>query len=251
MTSKTENYLSNKVALVTGANRGIGKAIVNSFLEHGASKVYLAVRNPDSTAELEQQYGDKVVTLQADVSDDKAVQELASNAQDVDIVVNNAGVLEVANPLSDNMIESFQRELNVNVFGLIRIARAFAPILQQRKGALVQLNSIVSIKNFVEFTSYSASKAASYSITQGLRDMLTPEGVSVLSVHPGPIATDMLSKAGMEEGDSVVSVSEGIVQSLNAGDFHLFPDNVAKDFEQAYASYAGSIINSEPFYAES
>lgn len=245
MTSTTENYLSNKVALVTGANRGIGKAIVNSFIEHGASKVYLAVRDPNSTDELEQQYGEKVVTLQTDVGDDNAVEELANQAKDVDIVVNNAGVLEVANPLSDNIMESFQHELNINAFGLIRIARAFSPVLEKKKGALVQLNSVASIKNFTDFSSYSASKAAAYSITQGLRDTLAPKGVNVLSVHPGPILTDMATKAGFDSGDSVATVSEGIVQALNSSDFHLFPDAMAKDFEQAYASYADSIINAQ------
>ncbi|MFT5717942.1 MAG: NAD(P)-dependent dehydrogenase (short-subunit alcohol dehydrogenase family) [Oleiphilaceae bacterium] len=237
--------IENKIALVTGANRGIGKAIVESFLEHGAKKVYLAVRNPESTRELAQKYGDKVVTLQVDVADADSIKNLAEHAKDVNVVVNNAGVLEIADPLSSNVEEALTKELNINVFGLIRIAKAFAPILEANSGALVQLNSVASIKNFTGFSTYSASKAAAYSLTQGLRDQLAPKGITVLSVHPGPIATDMGKKAGFEVADPSSSVSEGIVASLKAGDFHLFPDTVAKQFEGAYQGFADAIINAD------
>ncbi|WDE09974.1 SDR family oxidoreductase [Thalassomonas haliotis] len=235
--------ISNKVALVTGANRGIGQAIVESFLKHGAKKVYLAVRNTGSTKALEQAYGDKVVSLQLDVSDNSSIQLAAAQAGDVDVLVNNAGVLMPANSLSEHAEEALSKELDVNVFGLIRVAKAFSAILEQNRGALVQLNSVASIKNFADLSTYSASKAASYSITQGIREQLAPKGVSVLSVHPGPIATDMAAQAGFDgEADSTASVSEGIVAALAAGDFHLFPDTVAKQFEAAYQGYAGALI---------
>ncbi|WDE07425.1 SDR family oxidoreductase [Thalassomonas viridans] len=235
--------ISNKVALVTGANRGIGKAIVESFLKHGAKKVYLAVRSLESTRELEQEYGDKVVSLQLDVSDNASIEQAAARAGDVDVVVNNAGVLMPSNSLSEHAEEALAKELDVNVFGLIRVAKAFAGILEQNRGALVQLNSVASIKNFAELSTYSASKAAAYSITQGIREQLAPKGISVLSVHPGPIATDMAAQAGFEgKAESTASVSEGIVQALAAGDFHLFPDTVSKEFEAAYQGYAGALI---------
>lgn len=235
--------IKNKTALVTGANRGIGKSIVETFLEHGAKKVYLAVRNPESTIALAQKYGDKVVTLKADIADANAIKQLAEHAKDVEIVVNNAGVLEVADTLSSNAETALQKELDINVFGLMRMAQAFAPILEANGGgALVQLNSVASIKNFSGFSTYSASKAAAYSLTQGLRDELQPKGTHVLSVHPGPIATDMGNKAGFETADSALLVSEGIVSALQAGDFHLFPDTVAKQFEEAYKGYANALI---------
>jgi NAD(P)-dependent dehydrogenase (short-subunit alcohol dehydrogenase family) len=239
--------ISNKIALVTGANRGIGRAIVESFLAHGAKKVYLAVRNVDSTKALVEEYGEKLVPLQVDIGDKQSIQNLAANAQDVHIVVNNAGVLETATPLSGNVEEAFNKELNVNVFGLIRMANAFTPILEKNGGgAFVQLNSVVSIKNFVDFTTYSASKAAAYSFTQGLKELLTPKNIQVLSVHPGPIATDMANDAGLGEiAESASLVSEGIVTVLKAGEFHLFPDTMAKQFEAAYKSYSENIIEAE------
>lgn len=234
--------IENKVALVTGANRGIGKAIVESFISHGAKKVYLAVRNPDSTAALEKQYGDKVVTVQADVTDAASINKLAEQAVDVDIVINNAGVLVPASPLSENVEEALRKEMEVNVYGLLRVANAFSPILVKNKGAFVQLNSVASIKNFADLSTYSASKAASYSLTQGLYWKLKDEGVTVISVHPGPILTDMAADAGFEEGDSVETVAEGIVDTLASGEFHLFPDAMAKQFEAAYQGFSDNCV---------
>ena len=239
--------IQNKVALVTGANRGIGKAIVESLLAHGASKVYAAIRNLDSVTELASKYGDKLVPIYVDISKPETITELANSAKDVQLVVNNAGILRNANPLSGNVEEAFMEELSVNTFGLIRVARAFAPILEKNSpSALVQLNSVASIKNFTDFTTYSASKAAAYSITQGLRDVLKPKGVTVLSVHPGPIATDMADDAGFTEMAEPASVvSEGIVTSLKNGDFHLFPDSMARDIQGVYQAFATNIIEAE------
>ena len=236
--------VKDKVAVVTGANRGIGKAIVESFLAHGARKVYLAVRKADSAAELKQRFGDQVEVVEADLSNTDSIEQLAKAAADAEIVVNNGGVLETADPLAPQAYESLQRELDVNVYGLLRVARAFAPVLKENGGgALVQLNSVASIKNFADFATYSASKAAAYSLTQGLRDKLNPAGTQVLSVHPGPIATDMARQAGFDEADSVNVVSEGIVEALGTGQFHLFPDTMAKQFEAAYQGYAEALIN--------
>jgi NAD(P)-dependent dehydrogenase (short-subunit alcohol dehydrogenase family) len=234
--------VNNKVALVTGANRGIGKAIVQAFVKHGARKIYLAVRDPDSTKDLHKAFGDKVVTLQADLSDAASIARLAEKARDVDIVVNNAGILIPTTTLSADAEAALTKELDVNVFGLLRIANAFADTLEAHKGALVQLNSVASIKNFSGFSTYSASKAAAYSLTQGLRDDFAKRGVAVLSVHPGPIATDMAKQAGFEDAPGASVVADGIVAALAAGDFHLFPDEMAQQFEAAYQSFADAIL---------
>ena len=234
--------VENKVALVTGANRGIGKAIVESFINHGAKKIYLAVRDTNSTKELEKKYGQKVITLKTDVSNTTSIQNLAKQTTDVDIVVNNAGVGAPYATIGEDAEKDFAFQLEVNAFGLLRVANAFASTLENNKGALVQLNSVASLKNFPALSTYSASKAASYSLTQGLRSELGPKGVSILSVHPGPVDTDMAAQAGFEGGASTSVISEGIVNALKSGDFHLFPDDMAKQFEAAYQGFSDNIV---------
>lgn len=244
--------IKDKVALVTGGNRGIGKAIVEELLSEGARKVYLAVRDIESTNELVSRYGNRVAPVHIDVTDADTVRAAAEIAHDVNIVVNNAGVLEIATGLDDHAEAALNKEININVLGLLRVAQAFVPVIENNgsdhatKGALVQLNSVASIKNFAAITTYSASKAASYSITQGLKEELAPRGIDVVSVHPGPIATDMADSAGMGDiGEPPAVVAQAIVAGLESGTFHVFPDAMAKDFEAGYSSYASSVIEQE------
>jgi len=239
--------IDNSNALITGANRGIGKAILESLLAAGASKVYAAVRKPESAQPLVEKYGDKVVPLQIDLTDPASITAAASQASDVQIVVNNAGILKNASPLDTHAIDVFQEEIDVNVFGLIRVAQAFAPILKANGGgALVQLNSVASMQNFADFSTYSASKAAAYSITQGLRDKLKEQGTLVISIHPGPIDTDMGADAGLKEiAEPASLVGDCVVEALTHETFHAYPDSMAKQLGAAYASFAENVIDAD------
>lgn len=236
--------LQDKVLLVTGANRGIGKSIVEGALARGAKKVYAAVRKPESAQPLVEEYGDRVVPIRVDLEDSASIHDAASKATDVDIVINNAGVLKTADPLSSDAIESLNFEINVNVIGLIHVAQAFAPVLKANGGgALVQLNSVASVKAFPDFATYCASKAASYSITQSLKEKLAEQGTQVVSVHPGPIATDMAHDAGLGEiAEPASLVADGICQALQDGSFHVFPDTMAKQIGSAYQSFAEGVV---------
>ena len=235
--------ISNKITLVTGANRGIGKAIVETFLKHGASKVYVGVRSFNKAEALVAEFSEKVVPIEIDYENPASIKAAAKIAHDVQVVVSNAGVLIGAGVMDEDVIEQFQTELNINVYGLIRMAQAFAPVLERNGGgAFVQLNSIASLSSFPRAT-YSASKAAAYSFTQALRPIFKEQGTATLSVHPGPILTDMAISSGFAEDSDLPSVvSEGIVTSLKEGDFHLFPDRMAKDFEKAYHNFAEAFI---------
>ena len=235
--------IANKTALVTGANRGIGKAIVESFLAHGATKIYVGVRSLEKADALLAVHGNKLVPISIDYDQPETITAAAQAASDVDVVVSNAGILVGAQVMAPDVIEQFQKELNINVYGLLRMAQAFAPVLKANGGgAFVQLNSIASLRSFPDFATYPASKAASYSFTQALRPVFEDQGTAVLSVHPGPIGTDMAAAAGLEDTDPPSVVSEGIVAALKTGDFHLFPDRMAKDFEKAYHNFAEGII---------
>ncbi len=158
-------------------------------------------------------------------------------------------MLQTAEPLSPDVIDVFQTELEVNVYGLLRVAQAFAPALKANGGGvLVQLNSIASLRNFAAFSTYCASKAAAYSFTQALRDTLAAQNTKVISVHPGPIETDMAKHAGFEESDPPSMVSDAVLNALRNDDYHVFPDTMAQQFWQAYQPFAENVV--EPVMGE-
>lgn len=239
--------VKDKIVLITGANRGIGKAFVDSFIEHGAAKVYAAVRMLDSASPLVEKHGDKVVPIHVDLADSQSILVAAETAKDVEIVVNNAGVLATASPLDEQAIRSLEMEMSINVYGLIRMAQAFAPVLKANGGGVfAQINSVASLKCFAPFATYSASKAAAYSITQALRDLLREQGTIVLSVHPGPIATDMAEAAGLGQMAEPASlVPEAVIEALKTGGFHVFPDTLAKQVGAAYRSFAENVVEAD------
>ena len=244
----TSYDIKGKTALVTGANRGIGKVIVETLLDKGGvKKVYAAVRKIDSAKALKDKYADRVEVIQIDLDQPETITKAAQQATDVDIVVNNAGILSTVTPLESNSLDTMSHEIDINVNGLVRMAQAFAPILKNNGGgALVQLNSLASMKSFAPFATYCASKAAAYSITQALRDLLKEQGTTVVSVHPGPIETDMAVNAGIGEiAEPPSLVADSILEALEKGEFHAFPDSMAKQFESAYQCFAENVVNAD------
>jgi NAD(P)-dependent dehydrogenase (short-subunit alcohol dehydrogenase family) len=251
--------IQGKVVLVTGANRGIGKAFVEAFLQQGAAKVYAGVRNLETakscfggdTAEKE-----KVVPLYMDLTQPDSIQKACDAASDVDIVINNAGRLSRTVPLDANAIEQLQHEMDVNVYGLIRMAQAFLPILQakspQSPTAFVQINSVASFRcGIPSVATYSASKAAAYSITQALRQGC-PD-VRFVSVHPGPIATDMIANASEElakTAEPPSQVADEVIAALasSSEQFHVFPDSKAKSLQTVLQDYTKIVIEDGKSY---
>lgn len=235
--------VNGHIALVTGANRGIGRIITETLLDRGVSTVYAAVRDPGSVQDLVDARGMAVVPVALDLQKPETITAAAERAGDVTLVVNNAGVLRTSTALDESAIEDLKFEMDVNVYGLMRMVRAFAPILKANGGgAFVQLNSVASLRSFPPFSTYCASKAAAHSITQALRVLLGEQGTHVLSVHPGPIDTDMAADAGLDDTDPPSVVADGIVTALAAGEFHLFPDKYAKEVGAAYGSFAREVV---------
>jgi NAD(P)-dependent dehydrogenase (short-subunit alcohol dehydrogenase family) len=175
------------------------------------------------------------------------IEAAAGACGDVQLVVNNAGIYRSFDLLTDAGEAGLREEFEVNVVGPLRMARSFAPVLKANGGgAFAQLNSVVSVKSFASAATYSASKAASYSLTQALRDILGKDGTLVVSVHPGPIATDMATEAGFQEMAEPASVvSEALVASLKAGEFHCFPDRMARQIWGAYEGYARGVVEAD------
>lgn len=236
--------VKDKVALVTGANRGIGRVITETLLERGAAKVYAAVRDPSTITKLADSHPNKAVAIPLDLSKPETIVAAAETTGDVELVVNNAGVAKMTSALAPNALENLAKEIDVNLFGLVRMARAYAPILKKNGGgAFVQLNSVASLRAFAPLATYSASKAAAYSITQALREELAKQGTQVLSVHPGPIQTDMGEAAGFGDiAEPAIVVAEGIVRGLAAGDMHVFPDTFARQMGEAFDGFRLSVI---------
>ncbi len=236
--------VENSVALVTGASRGVGRAITEGLLEAGAAKVYAAVRNLASVDELMERYGDRVVPIEFDLNRPETVAAAAEIATDVNLVVSNAGINNISDPLAESAIESLQIQMEGNVYPLIRLAQAFGPVLKANGGgALAQMNSLASLKNFTPFTTYSASKAAAYSVTQGLREAWAKQGTQVISIIAGPLKTDMSVAAGMGEGaPSPNLVAEALIAALESGDFLVYPDPMAQGAGEVYAPFADSFI---------
>lgn len=233
--SEVKIDVAGKSALVTGSNRGIGKALVVELLERGAAKVYAGARKPEALSALVEKYGDRLVPVQLDVTSDQDVAAAAELASDVQILINNAGVLSNGGFLSDSAIENFDQDLAVNVHGLVKVTRAFSSAIKaQSEGAIVNVSSLAGLGNMPVIGTYSASKAAVHSITQGLRAELANENVLVAGVYPGPVDTDMTKGFPMDK-DSPENVAKSIIDGLSEGKEDIFPDAMSSQVGPGYA----------------
>lgn len=185
--------LEGAVALVTGANRGIGAAFVVGLLTAGAQRVYAAARNSQTLAVFAQSDA-RVVPITLDITDDTSVQKAAARLGDVNLVVNNAGVLRGGRLIAEADLAAARQEMEVNYFGLLRMCRAFAPILAANGGGtLINVLSILARMANPAGGGYSASKAAALSMTQAVRAELQAQGTRVIGVMPGYVDTEMIA----------------------------------------------------------
>lgn len=223
--------LSNKIVLVSGANRGIGAAVVRELLKAGVAKVYAGARNPKSLPD----FGDKrVVPLQLDVTSDTSVNAAAEAAKDVDVLVNNAGTAAFSDwtSVSRDVIDA---DMNTNFYGTLRVIRAFTPRFVSRgAGTIANVISVVGLASVPALAGYSASKAALQSLTQGLRGTLKNSGVSVVGIYPGPIDTDLAKNIPTEKA-TPEHAAINIVRGLEKGERDIFPDPMALQVEQLWA----------------
>lgn len=220
--------IENRTILITGANRGIGWALVNEALKRGAKKVYAGTRNPLQIA------NERVTPLMLDVTNPSQIREAVEQVGSLDVLINNAGIA-IYDDLTD--FDVIEKHLAVNFLGLLRVTNAFLPELRRSRGAIVNNLSMVGLAALPIIPSYSISKAAAFNMTQSLRALLTSQGIGVHAVILGPVDTDMnrgleIPKASRE------SAAAGIFDGLEKGEEEIFPDPASLSIAEAWRTSA-------------
>jgi NAD(P)-dependent dehydrogenase (short-subunit alcohol dehydrogenase family) len=216
--------IADKTVLVTGANRGLGQALVEEALLRGAKRVYAASRQPFTHPD------ERVTPLALDVTDAAQIQAAAERVESLDILINNAGV-SVPDDLSDRA--AFEQHFAVNLFGIWAVTEAFLPSLTRSSGAVVNVLSVGALAAVPVLPAYSASKAAAFSVTQSLRAVLAGRGVQVHAVLPGPIDTDMVRDLPIPK-TAPECVAQGIFDGVENGDEDIFPDPMSATMAEAW-----------------
>jgi NAD(P)-dependent dehydrogenase (short-subunit alcohol dehydrogenase family) len=221
--------LTNATALVTGANRGIGRALVDALLAAGAKRVYAAARDPKTVDASDK----RVVPLRLDVTDAASIATLPMAAPDLTLLINNAGGAEFGSAL-EAPDAAFEQDLALNYLGPLRMSRALAPTIERNGGgAIVNVLTIVSFAPFPALAAYSASKAASWSMTQSLRGTLAAKGIAVHAVFPGPVDTDAARGITLPKAQPA-DVARAIIEGIAAGQEDILPDPMSR---QVYAGW--------------
>jgi NAD(P)-dependent dehydrogenase (short-subunit alcohol dehydrogenase family) len=220
--------IANKAVLVTGANRGIGKALVEEALRRGAKRVYAGTRQPMVHSD------GRVTPLTLDVTSVSQIQRAVGEVDSLDVLINNAGVA-IYDDLSN--LDVIEQHLAVNFFGLLKVSQAFLPLLRRSKGAIVNNLSLAGLAALPVIPSYSLSKAAAFNMTQSLRALLAGQGISVHAVVLGPIDTDMnrgfeIPKASPE------SAAQRVFDGLEKGEDEIFPDPASLSIAEGWRTGA-------------
>jgi NAD(P)-dependent dehydrogenase (short-subunit alcohol dehydrogenase family) len=231
--------LRNATALVTGANRGIGAEFVRQLLARGATKVYAAARRTETIVEST----DRIVPVRLDITDETSVAEVARGAADVDVLINNAGIVTMQNLVTGDL-DAIRLEMATHFWGTLFMTRSFAPILARNGGgALLNVMSVGSFQVFPGNGAYAAAKAAEWQLTNSTRLELATQGTQVLGLHLSATDTDMLAGIDIAKNDpaDVVRVA---LDGLESGSDEILADAETRTVktllsEPPMAMYAG------------
>jgi NAD(P)-dependent dehydrogenase (short-subunit alcohol dehydrogenase family) len=227
--------VANKTVLITGANRGIGRALVDEALERGARRIYAGTRGALAIADR------RVVPLTLDVTNAAEIQRAVNEVDGLDVLINNAGVA-IYDDLSS--VDVIERHLAVNLFGPLNVTRAFLPSLRRSQGAVVNNLSMAALAPLPIIPAYSISKAAAFNMTQGLRALLASQGVTVHAVVLGPVDTDMNRGFDIPKA-SPKSAAEGIFEGLERGEEEIFPDPASRSIAESWRAGAAKALERE------
>jgi NAD(P)-dependent dehydrogenase (short-subunit alcohol dehydrogenase family) len=227
--------LANSTVLVTGANRGIGRALVEEALRRGARRVYAGTRRPAAHPD------PRVVSLTLDVTDNGQIQSAAQQVDTLDILINNAGVARY-DDLSDRA--ALEQHLAVNLFGPHAMIQAFLPQLTRSRGAIVNNLSTMALAPVPLTPAYSVSKAAGLSLTQSLRALLAGRGVRVHAVLTGPVDTDMTRGFDIPKSSASL-VAAGILDGVENGEDDIFPDPASASLAPSWRAGTAKALERE------
>ena len=224
--------IANKTVLITGAGRGIGRALVEEALRRGAKRVYAGTRGPLAHADA------RVTPVMLDVTSATDIQRAVTSVDNLDVLVNNAGVA----PYDDlNNPDILQRTFAVNLFGVLNVTRAFLPLLKRSRGAVVNHLSIVALAALPLIPAYSISKAAALNLTQSLRALLAGDGVKVHGVLLGPVDTDMNRGLNIPKA-TTESAARGIFDGLEQDEEDIFPDPTSQSVADGWRNGAAKAL---------
>ena len=220
--------MAGKSVLVTGANRGIGQALVEEALGRSAGRVYAGTRQPLAHPD------GRVTPLALDVTSAAQIQAAAGQVESLDVLINNAGIW-LFDDLSDRA--ALERHLAVNFFGTYAVTQAFLPLLTRSQGTIVNNVSLMALAALPLTPAYSISKAAAFSLTQSLRALLAGRGVRVHAVLTGPTDTDMVRDLDIPKA-SPQSVARAIFDAVDRGEEDIFPDPLAQSLADGWRNGA-------------
>jgi NAD(P)-dependent dehydrogenase (short-subunit alcohol dehydrogenase family) len=220
--------IADKTILVTGASRGIGRALVEEAVRRGAKRVYAGMRNPESSPDA------RIVPVELDVTSTTQIQNAVDQIESLDVLINNAGIA-LYDDLSDRSM--LERHLAVNFFGTYGVTQAFLPMLIRSGGAIVNNLSVNALAPLPLIPAYSISKAAAFNLTQSLRAFLATRGVRVHAVLTGPVDTDMTRGLDIPKA-TPESIAAAIFDGVERGDEDIFPDPMSQSIAQNWGSGA-------------
>jgi NAD(P)-dependent dehydrogenase (short-subunit alcohol dehydrogenase family) len=216
--------IQNKTVLITGANRGIGRALLDEALRRGAKKVYAGTRGSF------QHTDERVSSLTLDVTNALQIQRAVGAVDTLDVLINNAGIA-IYDDLSN--LDVLEQTFAVNFLGLLKVTNAFSPLLKRSKGAVINNLSLAGLAPLPIIPSYSTSKAAALNLTQSLRALLARHGVTVHAVVLGPVDTDMNRGFNIPKV-STESAAVGIFDGLEKGEEEIFPDPASQSIAEVW-----------------
>ena len=223
--------INNSIAFVTGANRGLGLAYAKALLAAGARKVYAGARDPSSVPALE-----GLVPVRLDVNNADDIAAAVAQCGDVELLINNAGIIGDEPLLGENGVEALHNVLDTNLYGVLAMSRAFAPVLRANGGgALVNMLSALSWASLPGTGAYSVSKAAAWALTNGLRNELRGQGTQVVGVHAGYIDTDMVK--GVDSPKSrPEDIAQAVLAGIEAGGSEVLADDTARHVKAGFSA---------------